>query len=140
MRWHLHLGHPGPQALEHLVNASKGVRIKELKTVECDACGTSKAKRRIQQEPRQLPEKPGVQLALDFHDHEDGYGGYKCQLLITDRWSGLMWDYYLTDHKSETILGALQHLLGTLERQYQIHPQKIKCNNEIFMKRKAVLV
>ena len=47
MRWHLRLGHPGPQALEHLVNASKGVRIKGLKTVECDACGTSKAKRQI---------------------------------------------------------------------------------------------
>jgi hypothetical protein len=33
MRWHLRLGHPGPQALEHVVNPSKGVRIKELKTV-----------------------------------------------------------------------------------------------------------
>ena len=141
MQWHLHLEHPGPQALEHLVNASKRVRIKGLKTVECDACSTLKAKRRIRREPRQLPEEPGVQLALDFHDHEDGgYGGYKCQLLITDRWSGLMWDYYLTDHKSETILGAIQHLLGTLERQYQIRPQRIECDNEIFMKRKAVLV
>ena len=81
-----------------------------------------------------------VQLALDFHDHEDGgHGGYKCQLLITDRWSGLMWDYYLTDHKSNTILTALMHLFGTLERQYQLRPQKIECDNEIFMKRKAVL-
>ena len=52
MRWHLRLGHPGPQALEHLVNASKGVRLKGLKTVECEACGTSKAKRRIRREPR----------------------------------------------------------------------------------------
>jgi hypothetical protein len=40
MRWHLRLGHPGPQALEHLVNAYKGVRIKGLKTVECEACVT----------------------------------------------------------------------------------------------------
>ena len=89
----------------------------------------------------QLPEKPGVQLALDFHDHEaGGYGGYKCQLLITDWRSELMWDYYLTDHKSETILEPLQHLLETLEHQYQICFQRIKCNNEIFMKRKAVLV
>ena len=49
-----------------------------------------------------------------------------------------MWDYYLTDHKSETILTALKHLFGTLKHQYQIHPQKIECDNEIFMKHKAV--
>ena len=45
MQWHLRLGHPGPEALEHLVNVSKGVRIRGIKTVECDACGISKAKR-----------------------------------------------------------------------------------------------
>ncbi|KAF7173426.1 hypothetical protein CNMCM6106_007498 [Aspergillus hiratsukae] len=139
MQWHLRLGHPGPQALEHLVNASKGVRIKGLKTVQCEACGTSKAKRRIRREPREIEEEPGIQLALDFHDYDTGYGGYKCQLLITDRWSGFMWDYYLTDHKSETILAVLKHLFGTLERQYQIRPRKIECDNEIFMKRKIVL-
>lgn len=140
MRWHLRLGHPGPQALEHLINTSKGVRIKGLKTVECDACGTSKAKRQIRREPREFKEEPGVQLALDFHDYEDGgYGGFTCLLLITDRWSGFSWDYYLTDHKSTTIMEALKHPFGTLERQYQIRPQKIECDNEIFMKRKAVL-
>src|SRR5947209_1389079 len=45
--WHSRLGHPGPQALEHLVNSSQGVRIKGITTVECNACGTSKAKRQI---------------------------------------------------------------------------------------------
>jgi hypothetical protein len=50
-----------------------------------------------------------------------------------------MWDYYLTDQKSGTILAALKHLFETLERQYQLCPQKIKCDNEIYIKRKAVL-
>src|SRR5208283_993172 len=52
LRWHLRLGHPGPQALEHLVNSSLGVRIKGITTVECDTCGTSKAKRKIRRFPR----------------------------------------------------------------------------------------
>ena len=113
MKWHLRLGHTGPQALEHLVNASKGVRLSGIKTVNCDSsCGMAKAKRPIRREPRGFKEEPGVQLALDFHDYLDGYGGYKCLLLITDRWSGCSWDYYLTDHKATTILAALNHLLA----------------------------
>ena len=132
MLWHLRLGHPGPEALKHLVNASKGVRIKGVKTVECDACGTSKAKRQIRREPREVLTRPGVHLALDFHDYEkDDTHGVKTLMLITDRWSGLVWDYYLSDHEAKTILIALKNLFGILERQHQIHPEKIECDNEI---------
>jgi hypothetical protein len=88
---------------------------------------------------RELKEEPGIQLALDFHHYEKGYAGYKCLLLVTDRWSGNSWDYYLTDHKSATVLAALKHFFGMLERQFHIHPEKIECDNEIFMKCKAVL-
>src|ERR1700742_3258608 len=42
MKWHLRLGHPGPKALEHLVNHSKNARIKGPTTVECDHCAVSK--------------------------------------------------------------------------------------------------
>jgi len=45
--WHLRLGHPGPQSLEHLVNSSQGVRIKGITIVECDACALAKVKRQI---------------------------------------------------------------------------------------------
>ena len=50
-----------------------------------------------------------------------------------------MWDYYLTDYRFKTILAALKNLFGMLEHQHQIHSQKIKCDNKIFMKCKAVL-
>jgi len=45
----------------------------------------AKAKHRIRWEPREF-KQPGSQLALDFHDYVDDYGGYKFLLLITDRW------------------------------------------------------
>ena len=50
------------------MNASQGVCIKGIKTVEYDACGISKAKHQIQQEPREFKNEPGIQLAIDFHD------------------------------------------------------------------------
>jgi len=67
MRWHLRLGHPGPQALEHLVNASKGVRLSKIKTVNCDACGMAKATG-----TQGTQRGAGNPLALDFHDYEKG--------------------------------------------------------------------
>ena len=74
--------------------------------------GTSKASRQIRREEREIIPEPGGQLAIDFHDSEPGFGGYKCLMLITDRWTGFMWDYYLTDHTAETILSALEGLFA----------------------------
>jgi allantoicase len=34
-KWHLRLGHPGPQALEHLVNTSRGQQLPSATTVLC---------------------------------------------------------------------------------------------------------
>jgi hypothetical protein len=43
--WHKRLSHPGPAALEHLVQQAEGVRIKGITTVECNSCGRAKSKR-----------------------------------------------------------------------------------------------
>jgi hypothetical protein len=86
LKWHLRLGHPGPQALQHLVNCSTGARIRGPTTVECDACGQGKAKRQVRRAPRDLHEGPGYRLAIDFHDFNRGYGGFNSLMLVTDRW------------------------------------------------------
>ena len=61
-KWHLRLGHPGPKALEHLINCSSDARIHGLTTVECDVCGKSKARRQIRRAPKDLHEGPGVSV------------------------------------------------------------------------------
>jgi hypothetical protein len=137
-RWHLRLGHPGPQALEHLVNSSQGVRIRGPKTVECVSCGLSKAKRQIRRETRDVCEGPGLQLAIDFHDYEPGLQNFKSTMLVTDRWSGNMWDYYLQNRKAVSIIAALTHLFGLLERQYDIKPKVIECDNELYTQKHDV--
>jgi hypothetical protein len=70
-------------------------------SVECDACGQGKVKRRIRRAPRGLDEGPGYRLAIDFHDFNRGYGGFNSLMLVTDRWSGYSWDYYLSDRKAK---------------------------------------
>jgi hypothetical protein len=47
LKWHLWLGHPGLEALRHLVNCTTGIKIKGIPTFECEACAVAKAKQQI---------------------------------------------------------------------------------------------
>jgi hypothetical protein len=129
--WHQRLGHPGPGALEHIVNCSQGVRLRGPTTVECDACAVSKIKRQIRREPREPARGPGERLAVDFHDYQKGIGNYTSLMLITDRYSGLIWDYYLQDRTANSIIACFNSLFQILEKRYSIQPKVIECDNEI---------
>ncbi|KAL3702648.1 hypothetical protein TMatcc_011227 [Talaromyces marneffei ATCC 18224] len=135
-RWHARLGHPGPEVLKHLAGAAKGVRLTRISkgptTVECESCGTSKAQRIIRREERTPPYAPGEHLAIDFYDFaESTMHGEKTLMLITDRFSGFMWDYYMTSHRGDEILETLKWFLDYLEKAYMISPVKIEMDNEI---------
>lgn len=137
-KWHLRLGHPGPQALEHLVNCSTGAKIKGLTTTECDDCAVSKARRQISRKPRFTENGPGIRLAIDFHDFKHSSQKRRHLMLVTDRWSGYVWDFYLQDRLAGTIIEALKILLGTLERRFSFKPSVIECDNEIYIRKLVV--
>ena len=132
--WHLRLGHPGPEALQHLVNCSTGVKIKGLRTIDCNACAQAKIHRTVHREPRTRSYEAGVRLAIDFHDFEktesDGTQ-FVSVMLVTDRYSGFVWDFYLPNREARTIAIGLEWLLRILDRQYQIKPRVIECDNEL---------
>lgn len=130
--WHGRLGHPGPKALEHLVNSSQGVRIRGSTTVECEACALAKITRQIRRLPREIRERAGERIALDFHDYEEGIHGYKSQLLLTCRVTGLIWDYYLTNRDSDTLCTAIKSFYGIMEVQYETKIKVIEYDGEVF--------
>lgn len=131
MRWHQRMGHPGPLALEHLIHASEGVRIRGPTTVECEACGLSKIKRQIRRLPREIKERPGERIALDFHDYTKSYDGFTSQMLLTCRISGIIWDYYLTDRSQQTLIAVLTSFLDMMKKDHQVDVKVIECDNEI---------
>ena len=90
-------------------------------------------KRQVRRAPRDITQyKPGERVALDFHDFEMDYKGYTTILLITDRASGYMWDYYLQPRRDTAdILTALKDFIPTMERQYGINVRAVECDNEI---------
>lgn len=138
MIWHKRMGHPGPQALEHLVHHSEGVKIVGLPTVNCDACGRSKSKRQIRRAPRDIHEGPGERVAIDFHDYEDGSNTKeKTQMLIMCRATGFLWDFYLKDHSARAIIQALQTFTTFLKTQFSITVKVIETDNEMFRSAEA---
>jgi len=113
--WHQRLGHPGPQALEHLVNCSKGVRIKGPTTVQCDVCGQAKIRQQTRRASRFLDKDrliPRERLTIDFHNFITDDEKYRRVMLVLDRESGFCFDYYMKDESGETIISALNHLLS----------------------------
>jgi hypothetical protein len=134
MRWHKRMGHPGPNAIEHLVQQSQGVRLQGITTVQCDACGRSKIRRQIRRTPRTNDEGPGERVAIDFHSYEEGsVSKEKSQMLIYDRFSGLMWYFYFTDHRPARTRNGQSHAqhdtrnrdMDSLTRTaYGQHPRK----------------
>lgn len=132
--WHRRLGHPGPRALEHLVQQSEGVKIVGLPTVKCDACGRSKSKRLIKRIPRAILEGPGERVALDFHDYEEGSNTKeKSQMLIMCRVTGILWDFYFKDNRpARSIIRALQIFVTFMKTQFGITVKVIETDNETF--------
>ncbi len=128
--WHHRLGRPGPRALEHLFNYTEGTRIKGITMVECDACALSKMKRQTSHRARNKPLQPGERLALDFHEFLINNQQQRYLLLITDRFSGFSWDYYLPSREASHILAALKHLFQLLNTQYDIVPKVMESDNE----------
>jgi hypothetical protein len=127
------MGHPGPAVIEHLVQQSKGVRIKGITTVQCNACRRAKTKRQISQAPRQNNKGPGERIAIDFHLYKEGsFTKEKSQLLVTDRYSGFLWDFYFKDNRlGKSIIHFLDTLTRFLHRQYQIQIKVIECDGKI---------
>ena len=109
------------------------MRIKGPTTVECNACGRAKTKRQIRRTPRLNVQGPGERLAIDFHSYEEGSSSKeKSQMLLTDRYSGYMWDFYFKDNRlGKTIINFLDIITRFLRTQYNITVKVIECDGEI---------
>ena len=85
----------------------------------------------MRREPRDIEGGPGTRFAVDFHDFKPDAYGYKSVMIVTDRWSGYIWDYYMEKCTAKAIIGILEHLRRLLQTQYGFTIKVVKCDNEI---------
>ena len=107
------------------------MKRKGPKTFECDACAIAKAKRVIRREPKDFIRAPGAQIAVDFFDFETGIDRKNSLVLFTDRYSGYVWDYYLSDRKQKSLQDVFRGFFAKLRNFFEIKPKKIECDEEL---------
>jgi hypothetical protein len=72
----MRMGHPEPSALEHLINAFKGMKIKGPTIVQYEACALAKIQKQIKRALREFDESSGERIAVNFHDYAPGINEY----------------------------------------------------------------
>ncbi|KID83884.1 gag-pol polyprotein [Metarhizium guizhouense ARSEF 977] len=130
--WHRRACHAGPRVLEQLVMQTKGVRIKGPTTVQCTACGTSKATEIISR--RESPHRSGqpfYRVFIDIFEFSAAYNGRRYVLLITDEFSGMMFSWSLTSKPEVSkVSKAIKDFEARIKRHTGASICKIRIDNE----------
>jgi hypothetical protein len=133
--WHHRLGHPGPEALHQTIKTMVGGKVRGPALVEYEECAKSKMMKQIRRAPRPVDESdlsPAYRISLDIHDFKTlGKAKVRHLLLLTDRYSGYHWDYYLPKRESSFIVACLDDFLKQMDRQNGLKPSIIECDNEV---------
>ena len=127
--WHLRAGHLGPEALEKLVQSARGVRIRGVPTVKCEACAVSKSTQVIsRRESEHRSRQPLWRITLDLFDLPHAINGHRYAMPITDEFSGRIWVFTMA-HKSDSF-DIIVDFEARAKRQYGLHICNIRLDNE----------
>jgi hypothetical protein len=130
-RWHMRMGHPEPSALEHLINAFKGVKIKGPIIIQCEACALAKIRKQIRRAPRESDESSGERITVDFHNYASGINEYIFQVILIDRAIGYVWNYYFVTRKSADLIKMFNAFFNIMEVHNFIKVKTVEYNNKI---------
>ena len=130
MDWHERLGHPGQNALTHLVQATTGAIVTDFdKSLNCEACAQGKATEVISRRPpRRQTTRPFQYFHFDLFQNICGLGNGRWALLFIDIYTGMTFFYVLAS-KSE-IFPTLKSFLQWIKRQYRQEVQGLTTDGE----------
>ncbi|RMZ76754.1 hypothetical protein DV736_g6702, partial [Chaetothyriales sp. CBS 134916] len=130
-RWHLRCGHIGREALERLMTATYGVRIKGQLTLDCEACIQAAAKQKISRRPAiRVAPRPLWRIHFDLFQLPPSSVGYERALVIRDEYSGQIWMYALPNKTQEEVVSTIQAFAQMAKRQWNLEICIIRRDNE----------
>jgi GAG-pre-integrase domain len=135
--WHARMGHPGPMSLHKLGLNCLGVALRGPSITECKACSLAKIKQQILRRP---PERtltaPCQEISIDWTDLEGAYDGFVRVMFITDRYSGMVFPYFMSTHGQENEnLRIIKDFVNWMEKKFGLKIEIIKSDNELGRKK-----
>ena len=137
--WHARMGHLGPMSLHKLGTNSLGVVLRGPSTSKCEFCSRGKIRKQISRRPP-APERevnrPCQEIHIDWTDLETSHEGYVRVMFITDRYSGMVFPYFMSTHGEEKEnLRVLKDFVTWMKERFGLKIQVIRSDNELGRKR-----
>jgi hypothetical protein len=127
----MRMGHPEPSALEHLINAFKGMKIKGPTTVQYKAYALAKIRKQIRRAPRKFDENLRKRIAVNFHNYTPGINEYTFQVILTNRATGYVWNYYFVTRKFANLIKMFNAFFNIIKMHNSIKIKTVECDNKI---------
>lgn len=133
--WHTRLGHPGPEATEHLIKQTTGAIVKGINTIDCQACSQSKgAKRVISRRSAERPPRPFYRCSVDWVSFKQSFQGYVGALVIKCDATGLIFVFPATSISMIPIL--IDQFIKMVYIHYNLRVAQIRSDNDSTLKTK----
>jgi hypothetical protein len=127
----MRIKHPEPNALEHLVNAFKRIKIKSPTIVQYKTCALAKIRKQIKRAPRKSNENLGKRIAVNFHNYAPEINEYTSQVILTNRAIGYIRNYYFVTRKFANLIKMFDAFLNIMKVHNSIKVKTVECDNKI---------
>jgi hypothetical protein len=68
---------------------------------------------------------------VDFHNYAPGINEYTFQVILTDRATGYVWDYYFVTRKSANLIKMFDAFFNMIKVHNSIRVKTVECDNKI---------
>ena len=123
-QWHLRLGHPGPEVIEHLPAEVEVLEPWTMpSTTEYKGYALAKAYNVISRRPALVPEKPFERISVDWFTFERSYNGITGYMIIKYNLTAII--IVVLGTRKDTIYPSITKLNTRVKRHYGLRIRQI---------------
>jgi hypothetical protein len=107
------------------------MKIKGPTIIQYEACALAKIRKQIRRAPRKFDENSEKRIAVNFHNYAPGINEYIFQIILTNRATGYVWDYYFVTRKFADLIRIFDAFFNIMKVHNFIRVKTVECDNEI---------
>ena len=131
LTWHLRLGHPNTDIVNHLPRSVIGAKVEKAPTkIECETCSVSKAKAIISRCPTVRPSAPYEEIAFDLVQMSSAHNDDWIFLHFLCLWTRMNHVYTLTNKREATLLKIIKELVAFVQTRYGCTVRVLRSDGE----------